>query len=84
MLVYLLQHSYELEVYKGLKTDETKIIGIYSSYENALTIKKSFSKKKGFERFSEECFYIDEYELDQDHWTDGFITWDSETNNWIE
>ena len=74
MKVYLLQHSYEKEICEDLKADETKVIGIYSSYENAEMVKERFKVKKGFNRFSEDCFYIDEYELDQDNWTDGFVT----------
>jgi len=84
MKVYLLQHSYEYEVYEDIKMKETKIIGIYSSEIKAKEAKALFMTKKGFNRFSEECFYIDEYELDQDHWTDGFVTWDSESNSWID
>lgn len=82
--VYLLQHSYKYEICEGVKTDETKIIGIYSTEEKAQEAKEQFKIKKGFDRFPEDCFYIDEYKLDQDNWTDGFITWDGENSNWIE
>lgn len=84
MKVYLLQHSYEYEIYKDVKTDETKIIGIYSSKEKAEEVKKQFKIKQGFDRFPEDCFYIDAYELDKDNWIEGFVTWDSETDSWIE
>jgi len=84
MKVYLLQHSYEYEISDDLKQEETKIIGIYSSREKAEEVKFQFKNKKGFNRFSEDCFYIDEYPLDQDNWTEGFITWDSENSSWIE
>lgn len=75
--VYLLKHSYEYEVEEDLKVKETKIIGIYSSYER-------YKSQKGFNRFPIESFYIDEYELDQDKWREGFITWDSSSQSWIE
>ena len=81
---YLLQHSYEKEIGEDLKVDETKIIGIYSSYENAERVKEKFKSIKGFNRFSQDCFYIDEYNLDQDNWTDGFVTWDAAESSWIE
>lgn len=84
MKVYLLQHSYEYEVYEDIKTSETIIIGIYNSQEKAEEVKSKFKIKQGFNRFSEDCFYIDEYELDKDHWIEGFVTWDSETQRWIE
>lgn len=82
--VYLLQHSYEYEIEENLKVDETKIIGIYSSYEMAEQVKERYKTKKGFSRFPIDCFYIDEYELDNDNWKEGFITWDSSSQSWIE
>ena len=84
MIVYLLQHSYEYEVYEDIKTEETKIIGIYNSEEKAQEVRENFKTKQGFNRFPDDCFYIDRYELDKDHWTDGFVTWDSENDTWIE
>lgn len=84
MKVYLLQHSYEKEIDEELKVDETKIIGIYSSYENAEQVKELFKNRKGFNRFSEDCFYIDEYELDQNNWSEGFVTWDGSENKWMD
>lgn len=84
MKVYLLQNSYEYEIYEGIKTEETKIIGIYDSEQKAEEVKKQYKIKKGFNRFSEDCFCIDEFELNQDHWTEGFITWGNERDTWIE
>ena len=74
MKVYLLQHSYEYEIYEDIKAEETKIIGIYSSREKAEEVKEKSKMKKGFCRFSDDCFYIDAYEVNQDNWTDGFVT----------
>ncbi|MBO0453183.1 DUF7336 domain-containing protein [Candidatus Enterococcus murrayae] len=84
MKVYLLQHSYEYEIDQNIKIEETKIIGIYGTESKAKQVKKSFMTKKGFNRFPEDCFYIDEYEIDRDHWTEGFITWNGEKDEWIE
>ena len=84
MKVYLLQHSYKYEIYQDIKAEETKIIGIYSSREKAEEVKEKFKMKKGFCRFSDDCFYIDAYEVNQDNWTDGFVTWDSEKDTLIE
>ncbi|WP_442855427.1 DUF7336 domain-containing protein [Dorea sp. D27] len=50
------------------------MIGIYSSREKAEEVKEKFKMKKGFCRFSDDCFYIDAYEVNQDNWTDGFVT----------
>lgn len=84
MNVYLLQHSYEYEIYEDIKVEETKIIGIYSSEMKAKEAMALFLTKQGFNRFPKDCFYIDEYQLDQDHWVEGFITWDGESGTWIE
>ena len=82
--MFLLQHSYEHEVDEGIKVDETKIIGIYSSQKKAEETKEKYMMKKGFNRFSEESFYIDEYEVNQDNWVEGFTTWDAENSSWID
>jgi len=82
--VYLLQHSYEYEIYEDIKTEETKIIGIYSTEENAKMAKAHLRLKKGFNRFPDDCFYIDEYELDKNHWIEGFVTWNAESSEWVD
>ncbi len=71
--VYLLQHCYEYEVMDGINKEESKIIGIYSSRTKAEQVIEKFKLKKGFNRFPIDCFCIDEYEINQDHWCDGFI-----------
>jgi hypothetical protein len=66
--VFILQHSYE----KGL-CDETKMIGAYSSRNEAENAIARLSLQPGFNE-KPECFCIDEYELDMDHWTEGYVT----------
>jgi len=78
--VYLLQHCHVLS--NG--EEDVKIIGIYSSSSMALAAISSVKDQPGFsdsprliDPLSEDeidGFYIDEYILDQDHWTEGFIT----------
>ena len=66
--VFILQHSYE-----SGDCDETKLIGIYSTKieaENAVT---RLSKQNGF-KYKIDGFVIDEYEINKDHWTEGFVT----------
>lgn len=65
--VYLLQHSYEVNEY-----DETKIIGVYISEKKALDVIEQYKTLPGFKEYS-DCFYIDKYELDKNHWEEGFI-----------
>ncbi len=66
--VYLLQHTYEVNGY-----DETKVIGIYKTKEKAEETIAKLRKLPGFEKYP-DAFFVDEYELDQDHWTEGFIS----------
>lgn len=61
-----------------------KVIGIYSSYKKAKKVVKKYKKKQGFNRFPEECFSIDRYELNKNHWKEGFVTYDGSTGEWIE
>ena len=69
--VFLLQHSYEVGEF-----DEIKTIGVYSSREKAEATIVRFKQLPGFKDYPVECFYIGEYELDLDHWTEGFIKWE--------
>lgn len=67
-VVFVLQHSYELT-----GCEETKMIGVYSSRVAAEATIERFSKLPGF-RDKPEGFVIDEYRLDEDNWTEGFMT----------
>lgn len=70
--VYVLQHSYEYgDAYEFI---ETKFIGVYSSIENAKLAIKRLQDKEGFRDYPLDCFYIDKYIINQDHWQEGFIT----------
>lgn len=69
-IVFILQHSYELSE-TGAK--ETKLIGVYSSKTKAEAAIGRLSKQPGFKDFP-DCFHIDEYEIDQDNWCEGFAT----------
>lgn len=84
MKVFLLQHSYEYEILTSVNVDETKVIGIYSSKEKAEKTIEEYKEKQGFSRFPVSCFFIDEYVLDKNHWEDGFVTWDSEIDDWVD
>jgi hypothetical protein len=68
--VFVLQHSYELS---ETGEDETKFIGVYSTMEKAQEAVLRLSKQPGFKDFS-DYFYINEYEIDQDNWCEGFVT----------
>lgn len=64
--VFLLQHSYEID-----GSEQTKIIGIYSTRDKANAAVERFKALPGFCWYP-ESFYIDEYEIDQNNWEEGF------------
>ncbi|GGU16208.1 DUF7336 domain-containing protein [Lentzea flava] len=51
--------------------DDVKMLGVYSSRENAMARIERAKELPGF-RDEPECFYIGEYTLDEDQWTTGF------------
>ncbi|GEM_PF-248116 len=65
-IVFILHHSYEIGEY-----DETKLIGAYSTREQAELAIIRLKSKNGF-RDRPDAFEISEYELDKDNWTEGF------------
>ncbi|KAA9014275.1 MULTISPECIES: DUF7336 domain-containing protein [Sphingobium] len=69
MFVYLVEHAREIN------PDETdvKTIGIYSSEEKAKEAIARISKLVGF-RDHIEGFTADKYQIDEDHWEEGFHT----------
>ena len=68
--VYLLQHSYLYG--ENNENEETKILGIFDSREKAQDKIKEYIKLPGFKDFAEECFSIDEYQLNFGEWSEGF------------
>lgn len=67
--VFLLQHSYEVNEY-----EETKLIGIYSTREKAEETVRQYKTLPGFRDYPDDCFYIDEYQIDKNHWQEGFLS----------
>ena len=63
---YLLQHERP-------DTFDVKVIGIYSSATEARGAIERLRQQPGF-RDHPSGFSIDDYELDKDHWVDGFVT----------
>ena len=53
--------------------EDEKLIGVYSTRENAEAATKRVAGKPGFAD-QPEGFEICPYELDVDHWTEGYIT----------
>lgn len=53
--------------------DDVKVLGIYSSPEAAANAISRARSRPGFAD-EPDCFVIDAYALDEDGWTDGFVT----------
>ncbi len=66
-VVYVLQHAYETD---GL--EETKFVGVYSTRARAAAAIERLCQRPGFSEYP-DGFHVDEYELDRDHWTEGFF-----------
>jgi len=65
--VFIVQHKR----HKDEDNEDTKFIGVYSSNQNAVDAVNRLKKQPGFKDHS-TGFYIDEYEIDKDHWVEGF------------
>jgi hypothetical protein len=52
--------------------DNVKLIGIYSTRENAAAAIKRLSNLSGFAE-APDGFSIDRYEVDKDDWAEGFV-----------
>jgi hypothetical protein len=65
---FVLLHSYELD-----ECDETKLIGVYSSRAAAEVAIDRLRQQPGF-RERPDDFHIDEYQVDRDHWVEGFVS----------
>jgi hypothetical protein len=69
--VFVLQHARPKE--DG--DEDVKLIGVYSSRAAAKAAIARLREKPGFSEYPDD-FDLDPYELDVDHWTEGFgIPW---------
>lgn len=67
---FLLWHTHSV----GEEHDEI-LIGVYASSADAQAAIQRIKDKKGFKDYP-DGFEIAEYTIGQDHWTEGFITWE--------
>ena len=65
--VFVLQHSRDLD-----GCDESKLIGVYRTRESAEAAVARLRAQPGF-RMHPDDFSIDRYDLDEDHWIEGFV-----------
>ena len=72
-IVYILHHVRVID--KENDISDIKLLGIYSSEENANRAIERYKKLEGFASYP-ECFSVDAYELNVDtNFTDGFFPW---------
>ena len=67
--VFVVQHVHELTE----DNEDVKFIGVYSSRQNAQAAVRRLRRQPGFSAVP-DGFSIDPYEIDTDHWAEGFIT----------
>lgn len=70
-ILFWLSFDMRGEMIEGFERDDCSLIGIYSSRAKA---EAALSRAKLLPGFCDapEYFLIDEYALDEDHWTQGF------------
>jgi hypothetical protein len=64
--VFVVQHEAE-------ETGDVKLIGVYSSADAAERAIDRLRDKPGF-RDQPQGFSVDPYPIDQDHWSEGFVS----------
>lgn len=67
--VYVLQHSHPI----ANDAEDVKFIGVYSTRQKAQEAVMRMAALPGFVDAPDE-FSIDEYQLDQAQWSEGFVT----------
>lgn len=65
-VVYVLWHSYEDDTH-----EDSKLIGVYKTKELADQARAKIVLQSGFRDWP-DGFIVDEYELNTDHWEEGF------------
>lgn len=71
--VFLLWHCRPIE--GGIDEHDTddKLVGVYSSAAAAEAAKRRKLQLEGFRDYP-DCFLVDEYKIDRDAWSEGFIS----------
>lgn len=67
--VYVLWHVHHI----GDRNDDEKLIGVYRTEDDVSATIARLQNKPGF-RESREGFQVETYELNQDHWTEGYAS----------
>jgi hypothetical protein len=69
-LVWWMPYDSEGNCFEGFDFEDCCLIGVYSTHANAESAIERSRKLPGFSDYP-EAFLIDEYVVDEDHWTSG-------------
>ena len=69
--VYYLEHIHKI----SNDNESAKLLGIFSTEENAKKAINKYKKLPGFKDFPDD-FIIDKYQINETEWNSGFITSD--------
>jgi hypothetical protein len=72
MKVFILHHTHTFDSGE----EDVKLIGVYSSLSSATAAIERLKQQPGFCDMP-EGFEISDYQLDVDHWTEGYVTVES-------
>ncbi|MEO7330934.1 MAG: hypothetical protein ABI193_20330 [Minicystis sp.] len=75
VLVHVVQHVHESE---DGQEESVKFIGVYETAEGAERAVERLRAQPGF-KDAPDGFAITEYELNRDHWTEGYVSWKEAT-----
>ena len=67
--VYIVQHVHKITE----DNEDIKFVGVYSTQRTAREAVSRLRRAEGF-RDHPRGFYVGKYEIDKDHWIEGFIT----------
>jgi hypothetical protein len=67
--VFVLQHVAR----QDQPDEDVKFIGVYSNRQLAIAATNALKNLPGFRDYP-NGFHIDEYQVNQNHWTDGFVS----------
>ena len=68
--VFVVQHLYE----DSEDQEHVRMIGTYTTEDDARAAVERLRLRPGFCDYT-DGFSVDRYELNADHWTEGFISW---------
>lgn len=68
MYVFVVHHVHDLG-----DDEDAKLVGVYSSEPAAQAAIARLSRQPGF-RDTPSGFHVDRYTVDEDQWTEGFVT----------